>query len=269
MLKITKYGPITRFDLARTLLGKGRYWTTAYLVDSVMIDTGCAHTSSELLRALSGCLVTRIVNSHTHEDHIGANAALQDRYPSLEILAHPAAMDILENPRQYQPLHPYRRIIWGYPKACRAKPISDGNYIDSERYRFQVIFTPGHSVDHLCLYEPDNQWLFTGDLFVGGKDRALRQGCEIWEVIASLKKIAPLPINSLFPGSARVRTEAKGELNAKIAYLEELGGKVVEFHQRGMSINEIVRLTCGGPMLIEAITLGHFSRRHLVQSFLN
>jgi glyoxylase-like metal-dependent hydrolase (beta-lactamase superfamily II) len=269
MIKITKYGPIMRFDLARTLLGKGRYWTTAYLVDSVMIDTGCAHTSSELLEALSGSHLTRIVNTHTHEDHIGANAALQDHYSSLEILAHPKAMDTLENPRHCQPLHLYRRIIWGYPKACRAMPISDGDYIESERFRFQVIFTPGHSSDHLCLYEPDNQWLFTGDLFVGGKDRALRQGCEIWEVIASLKKIASLPIRSLFPGSARVRTVARDELKSKIAYLEELGGKVVELHQRGMSIDEIVRLTCGGPMLIEAITLGHFSRRHLVQSYLS
>jgi glyoxylase-like metal-dependent hydrolase (beta-lactamase superfamily II) len=269
MIKITKFGPVTRFDLARTLFGSGRYWTTAYLVDSIMIDTGCAHGSSELQQALTESHLTKIINTHTHEDHIGANAALQGNYPSLEIFAHPLALEILSDPPRYQPLHPYRRIVWGYPKACRAIPLANGEWIESERFRFQVIFTPGHSPDHLCLYEPENSWLFTGDLFVGGRDRALRQGCEIWEVIASLKKIASLPISSLFPGSARVRSKPAEELKLKISYLEELGGKVIELHQRGMNIDEIARETCGGPMLIEAITLGHFSRRHLIRSYLS
>lgn len=31
MLKTTSYGSVIRFDLARTLLGRGRYWTSAYL----------------------------------------------------------------------------------------------------------------------------------------------------------------------------------------------------------------------------------------------
>ena len=37
MLKITSYGPVIRFDLARTIFGRGRYWTTAYWVDFVWI----------------------------------------------------------------------------------------------------------------------------------------------------------------------------------------------------------------------------------------
>ena len=45
----------------------------------------------------------------------------------------------------------------------------------------KVIHTPGHCSNHLCLYEPNKGWLFTGDLFVGGKDRALRAGNDIFK----------------------------------------------------------------------------------------
>ena len=48
MIRKTTFGDITRFDLSRTIAGRGRYWTTAYLVDKMMIDTGCAHTAGEL-----------------------------------------------------------------------------------------------------------------------------------------------------------------------------------------------------------------------------
>lgn len=269
MLKITEYGPVIRFDLARTLAGRGRYYTNAYLLDTIMIDTGCAHTSPELQAALSGKPLTQIVNTHTHEDHIGANAALQNKYRDLEIRAHPEALKILEDPARMQPLHLYRQLFWGWPQPSQGKSLAEGAWVESERFRLQVIFTPGHSHDHICVYEPEYGWMFSGDLFVGGKDRALRQGCDIWGVIASLKKIASLPTGYLFPGSARVRQNPAQDLASKIAYLEELGDKVIDLHQRGYSIREITRRICGGPMFVEVISLGHFSRRHLVCSFLN
>jgi glyoxylase-like metal-dependent hydrolase (beta-lactamase superfamily II) len=268
MLKITPYGPITRFDLARTIAGRGRYWTTAYLVDGLMIDTGCAHTAAELLRALADASITHIANTHTHEDHIGANGPLQRQHAGLEILAHPLALPVLSDPRRLQPLQLYRKIFWGWPEPSQGSPLSDGDAIETGLYRFQVIYTPGHSPDHLCLYEPQHGWLFTGDLFVGGQDRALRAGYNIWQIIASLKKIARLPATTLFPGSARVRDNPAQALGEKIAYLEALGAQVLALSRQGSSVSQIVRQLCGGPMLVELFTLGHFSRRHLVLSYL-
>ncbi len=268
MLKTTHYGNVTRFDLARTLLGRGRYWTTAYLVDGLLIDSGCAFTAQELLRALQDTPLTCLVNTHSHEDHIGANGPLQRQRDGVEVLAHPLALPVLADPRRAQPLHPYRRLMWGWPEPSQGKPLTDGEVIETAHYRLQVLYTPGHSPDHICLYEPDQGWLFTGDLFVGGRDRALRAGYDIWGIIASLKRIASLPASMLFPGSARVRDNPARELAAKIAYLEELGERVLELHQQGLSVKEIVRALCGGPMLIEFITLGHFSRRRLILSYL-
>jgi len=268
VLRTTRLDSVTRFDLARTLLGRGRYWTTCYLVDSTMVDTGCAHAAAELLEQIAGTRVTRIVNTHTHEDHIGVNGALQQAYPGLEVVAHPEALPVLADPRGEQPLHPYRRVMWGWPSPCRARALTDGEVLETERHRFRVIFTPGHSWDHLCLYEPDCGWLLTGDLYVGGRDRALREGADVWRIITSLRRMKELGAEILLPGSARVRHDPEVALQDKIDHLEELGGKVLDLHGRGWPIRRITRRVCGAPMKIEAITLGHFSRRHLVRSYL-
>jgi glyoxylase-like metal-dependent hydrolase (beta-lactamase superfamily II) len=268
VLKITSYGDVTRFDLARTLAGRGRYWTSAYLVDGLLIDTGCAHSTPELVKAVAGTSLVRIVNTHSHEDHIGANGLLQRQRDGLEILAHPLALPVLADPRRTQPLHPYRRVMWGWPEPSQGQPISDGEVIETAQHHFQVLHTPGHSPDHLCLYEPDRGWLFTGDLFVGGWDRALRADYDIWQIISSLKRVATLPATRLFPGSARVRDNPSEALAAKINYLSQLGEGVLALHHQGWGVPEITRSLCGGPMLLEFITLGHFARRRLVLSYL-
>jgi glyoxylase-like metal-dependent hydrolase (beta-lactamase superfamily II) len=268
MINITQHAEVTRFDLARTMLGRGRYWTSAYLVDGMLVDTGCAHTAPELLKILHGVFLFKAINTHTHEDHIGGNEPLQRQYEGLEIFAHPLALPILADPRGMQPLQLYRQLFWGWPEPSQAQPLENGEVIETERYRFRVIYTPGHSPDHLCLYEVHQGWIFSGDLFVGGKDRAIRADCDVWQIIASLKRIAELPANWLFPGSARVRQHPTQELMQKIAYLEELGGQVLDLHQRGWEVSDIVRTLFKGPMFIEWVTLGEFSRRRLVLSYL-
>ena len=140
--------------------------------------------------------------------------------------------------------------------------------IETECHQFRVIYTPGHSEDHLCLYEPQEGWLFTGDLFVGGRDRALRKDYDIWQIIASLKSIKGLHLRTLFPGCARVREEPKQSIEDKIAYLEDLGDHVLELHKKGWKVSAIVKELLGGPMWVEIVTLGHFSRRELVLSYL-
>lgn len=267
MLKTTTFNAVTRFDLARTILGRGLYWTTAYLVDGLLIDSGCARTAQELVEALKNTPLTRIVNTHRHEDHIGGNGLLQRRREGLEILAHPLALPVLVDPRR-QKQQPYRHLFWGVPEPSEGKAIADGDCIETEHYRFQVLYTPGHSPDHICLHEPEQGWLFTGDLFVGGQERALGAGYDILGIIASLKRIAELPAFMLFPGSARVRENSQGALELKIAYLEEIGEKILGLHESGRSVNEITRTLFGKPMWIEAATLGHFSRRRLVLSYL-
>ena len=103
---------------------------------------------------------------------------------------------------------------------------------------------------------------------MGGKDRALGASYNIWQIIASLKKVANLPLKVLYPGSARVRKQPIEELNAKIEYLEELGGRILDLHSQGWEEKAIIREVCGGLMFIEVFAGGHFSRKNLVRSYI-
>ena len=268
MLKIAQFDAVTRIDSARTIAGRGYYWSTAYLVDGLLIDTGCAYSAGQMLQALDGFHLNTVFNTHSHEDHIGANGALQRQRDNLPIYVHPLAIPVLSEPRKNQPLELYRRVLWGWPQPSSGSPVADNQLIETENFKFRVIYTPGHSPDHCCLYEQDRGWLFSGDLFVGGKDRALAAGYDIWRIIAALKMIQKLPLSWLFPGCARVRENPAQELADKIAYLEETGANVLKLHGQGFSVKEISSRLFGGPMLIEWITAGNFSRRRLVEAYL-
>lgn len=270
MLTIRRYDDVIRFDFARSLPAKWRYWTTAYFLEGLMIDSGCAHTASELLEALKrhSLNLHTIVNTHRHEDHIGANGLLQKHFPALRILANPLALPVLADPRRHQPLQLYRQIFWGWPAPSWGMPVREGEIIEAGKYRLQVLETPGHTPDHICLYEPERGWLFSGDLFAGGRDRALIAGANIWQIIASLKRIVALPLRRLYPGSAQVRENPIPELQAKIAYLEELGEEVLALHRRGWSVKAIANSLLGKASYIEFVTGGHFSRYHLVLSYI-
>jgi len=268
MIKISHYGAVTRFDLARTIAGRGRYWTAAYLIDDLLIDSGCAYTASEFTRQLEDRSIARIVNTHSHEDHIGANASLQRQRSGIQILAHELALPVLADPREKQPIRLYQRVFWGWPEPSAANPVMEGDVIETEHHNFQVLHTPGHSPDHICLYESTQGWIFSGDMFVGGQERALRADYDIWGIIASLKKVTQLRIDILFPGCARVREDPSHELADKIAYLETTGEKVIALRGKGTSVSTIARELFGKPIWVEYLTFGHFSRRRLVESYL-
>lgn len=254
---------VVKLRLARVLLGRPLYFTAAYWVDGLLIDTGCAHTARVLLSALKGWRIDQIVNTHSHEDHIGANAQVQELY-RCPILAHPDALPILHNPR-LQPLQPYRRLFWGWPRPSQGSPIED--LVQTDRFRFQVLHTPGHSPDHICLFEPEQGWLFSGDTYIGGQDRALRKGYDIHGIIASLKKLADLPVTSVFSGSGTVRSNGVQPLEEKIAYLENLGDQIRSLWQQGLSPRRIRRRVLGRELPITYVTLGHFSGLRLIRSY--
>ena len=264
MIRVEQVGLIKKFLLGRALLGRGLYFTSAFWVDGLLVDTGCAHTVSELVEALRDVPVMRIVNTHSHEDHVAANAALQEKYGA-DVLAHPLALPVLASPEK-QRLRPYQLVMWGRPAPSIGTAI--GDVVETEHYRFEVIHTPGHSRDHVCLYERNRGWLFTGDLYVGGKDRALRADYNVWEIMESLKQIAALDSEVLFPGSGTIREKPRTELLNKIAYLEDMGGRVLGLHQKGWSRRRIRRTLFGRELQIAYITLGHFSGRNLVRSYI-
>jgi len=264
MIEIERTEEVVRIKMANRLLGRPLYYTAAYWVDGLLIDTGCPRTSRELLSLIEGLGLEKIVNTHSHEDHIGGNAILQERF-GVEILAHPVALPILADPKRLH-LQPYRRLIWGSPAPSQGNPI--GEMVTTGHYSFQVIPTPGHSEDHISLYEPHQGWLFSGDAYTGGLDKTLQAGSDIYAIIASLRRLSALPAKRLFQGSGSVRDDPQEAIKKKAEYLAKLGKKVRQLHSQGLSPKEIKDRLLGGEPPIAYWTMGHFSGLNLVRSYL-
>jgi glyoxylase-like metal-dependent hydrolase (beta-lactamase superfamily II) len=265
MLHIEDHGPVRTFSAARAFFGRSFYHTAAYWLDGLLVDSTCPFTAQELLHACAELSVRQVVNTHCHEDHIGGNSALQ-RARDCAIWAHPLALPILENPR-LQPLQLYRRVFWGWPEPSHGRPV--GEWVETEHHRFQVLHTPGHSPDHVCLYEPQQGWLFSGDAYIGGEDRAARPDYDIYAIIGSLKKLAALNVSQLFPASGTVRDkDPADDILRKIDYLEDLGDKVRQLRGQGLSVQAIGARLLGPEPSIRYLTLGHFRRRQLVEAYL-
>lgn len=263
MLERQDYNGVIRFKVGRNFLGRAYYFTWFYWVDGLVIDTGCHHCLNEIRLATADLPVQQLVNTHSHEDHIGGNALFQRL--GAKVFAHPLALPFLSDPRKLK-LHLYRHVFWGQPLPSQGQPI--GEVIETEHHVFQVIHTPGHSPDHICLYEPKEGWLFTGDAYVGGKDRALRAGFDVYGIIDSLKRLAALPAKRLFPSCGSVVDDPVSVLARKIAYLEEIGHKVRALHAQGKSPLQIRRELFGPEMAIAYITFGDYSGLNLVKSYL-
>lgn len=266
MLIARQHGPVTVFRLARTLLGKGRYYTACAHVDGLLIDSGGAFTASELSAALREMPLHAIAHTHTHEDHVAASAGL-NASRGARVFSPAESLDVVQGQAERGRLMPYQRVLWGWPAACPAAEALPA-VVETPKHRFQVIPTPGHSPDHVCLYEPDQGWLFGGDAYTGGRDRALRRGYDIHGIIASLKVLAGLPAALLFTGSGSVVAEPAKAIAEKIAYLEEKGAYVAELHRRGWPIKIIAKSLFGREPMISYITQGDFSRVNLVLSYI-
>lgn len=266
MLEERRYGPVVAFRAARSLFGRGYYYTAAYYLDGLLVDSGCAHSAAELLSSLSpGRPVSQVVNTHSHEDHIGANGLLQSRL-GCRVAAHSLALPILENPR-LQHLQLYRQFIWGWPAPSHGQAI--GQWVESEHYRFRVIPTPGHCPDHIALYEPEQGWLFSGDAYIGGRDRAARPDYDIYATIRSLRTLAALEIGTLWSGSGSVRENRPADdVSRKADQLEELGEHILALHARGYGSAAIRDRLLGREGTLYYTTLGHFSGVNLVELYL-
>lgn len=262
MIVATKYGEVTQIKMSRyPNLPSGTH-VSAYLVDGLLIDTGPAYTAQELVDYLHDKKVDLVVNTHHHEDHIAANALLQEKY-GVDILAHALAVDRINQPAV---LYPYQEEVWGYPIPSQVKAI--GSSVATEQYRFEVVHTPGHDRDHICFFEQKQGWLIAGDLYVSNHPSAIRPQDRIWPIIADMKKIRALQPRMLFTSIGKVIDQPIASLEQVIDRLEELGEKIAALSAQGLSPEHIVRSIFGEETPLADFTQQQFSWLNLVKSFL-
>jgi hydroxyacylglutathione hydrolase len=79
--------------------------------------------------------------------------------------------------------------------------LADRQQLDAGDVILDVVHTPGHSPDHVCLWHADTRTLFGGDLLVEGGTVVIpgRRGGNLVAYLASLARIEALRPRVVFP----------------------------------------------------------------------
>ena len=257
------YGEVRYFRMARAIFGKASYWTGVYFVDGLLVDSGPPNLAREVGRLCRELGARQCVTTHHHEDHCGNHGLLREQLRILP-LAHALGVARIAAP-EIRP-QAYRRMTWGVPRPAEAAVL--GEWLETPRFRFQVIHTPGHAEDHIALYEPGRQWLFSGDLYLAPKLRYLRADEDIYALLDSLRRVIALEPAGLFCQHRGRVDNATAMLRRKLDFLVELGERIHGLHAKGFHETEITRALPGSDLLWRLWTGGHFSKRNFVRAFL-
>ena len=264
MIEVDRFGDVTRVKMGREYQGRVLYWTAAYLIDGLLIDTGCPHTAEELTGFLEGQHLDLAVNTHHHEDHVGANHQLRQRFKIPIMASRESAPLIAQSPR----LLPYQELVWGYPVPTVVDILP--GHLDTKNYRFDVIETPGHCTGHVAFVEMTRGWCFTGDLFISREPKALRPEESIYEIARSMKKLVDLQTENLvlFTGLGNVVEDGRAALQSCIGYIHGLSQGVRALDRQGLSTSAMVNELFGRESVLAGLTDGHISSENVVRALL-
>lgn len=267
MIQVEQHGAITSVRMARSFLGKPLYWTTAYWVDGLLIDSGPRCAAPELLRILKQVPVEQIVLTHGHEDNIGGLAALAACYPGIPIYASPRTISLIQDPTSLK-LRFYQRFTWGVPEAVQNITSLDaiGNELRTAHHSFRTLDTPGHSRDHVSVFEPQYHWLFCGDAFIGGREQSCTEEFDLLTSIGTLHTLLSLRPDRLFPASGNVRRSAQAEISEKIEYFRWLIAEVARLEATGQTVEQSVTALFKEEPSITFWTNGHHSAANLIKA---
>ncbi|VFQ46525.1 MBL fold metallo-hydrolase [Desulfoluna butyratoxydans] len=234
-----------------------------FCLGETVIDTGPPNDQKAVARFFKGRPVRQILLTHHHEDHSG-NAAFLSRMTGAPVYAHPAGFDLL---REGFSIRMYQKVFWGSTPRVSPEPLAKAVATDGG-HTLVPIHTPGHSPDHVCFWEPDRKWLFTGDLFLAPRVRMFRADEDLTGHLKSLKAVLDYDVETLFCAHKGVVADGHRMLEKKLTYYLELIHKVRGLHDEGHSPTEITRTLFGKKGLVGYISCNHMSSENLVRQCL-
>lgn len=229
---------IDKIDEYTFAISEYRHWeeTHCYLLigteKALIIDTGLGICDiSKEVSKLTEKHVSAAA-THIHWDHIGGHRY----YP--DFFAHEAELDWLSGkfPLSAELIKkliakdcnlPYGFDIDSY-EIFQGEPselLCDGDVIDLGDRKITVLHTPGHSPGHLCFFEEEKGYLFSGDLIYKSTLFADYPSTNPKAYLESLEKIALLPVKRIFPGhhSLDINTSIVKEMLCEFRNLEKNG----------------------------------------------
>jgi glyoxylase-like metal-dependent hydrolase (beta-lactamase superfamily II) len=121
----------------------------------------------------------------------------------------------------------------------QTKTMDDGDVMTIGAYHFKCIATPGHTIGHTCLYEPDKKILLAGDHIL----MDISPNILCWSdgenplayFLASLDKVQKLHVDLVLPGHRRL--------------MDTPGDRIAELKKHHADrLDEVLALLIGSPM---------------------
>lgn len=203
---------IDHIDNDTHIISEYRHWeeTHAYLLNgterSLLIDTGLGicNIYDEVIK-LTDKPVTAVA-THIHWDHIGGHKFFPDFYAHEDELnwlngEFPLTLEQIKGmvvdrcdlPEGYN-VNNYE-FFQGTPTGV----LKDNDIIDIGGRSIQVLHTPGHSPGHICFFEKERGYLFTGDLVYKDTLFAYYPSTDPKAYLKSIERVASLPVKKVFP----------------------------------------------------------------------
>ena len=163
--------------------------------ECLIIDPGC-YTKDEKKMLKEFVLdnrlkPTKLINTHCHIDHILGNKFVSNEW-DLELHIHKEDLPLLENSARISKMY----NLENYEESPSAeKFLSEGDIVNFGNSSFEILFTPGHSPGHICLYNESEKLLIAGDvIFKKSIGRTDLPGGDYNTLIESIvTRIIPLP----------------------------------------------------------------------------
>ena len=197
------------------------------VVDTGMNQPECREALEKGLAALAVDRTrTDFFITHFHADHLGLTSAFATdtsrvyfnepearwtrRFKAADFIAgmlRRARTCGFPDDRLAHSLQSHPGIKYGPLQYPEFTVLRDGDVLTVGDYRFRCIETPGHSPGHLCLYEPDQRLLFSGDHVLGDITPNISGMLDDTDMLAlymaSLDKIYDLDVTMTLPGHRR------------------------------------------------------------------
>ncbi|HRY60384.1 MAG TPA: MBL fold metallo-hydrolase [Patescibacteria group bacterium] len=164
--------------------------TNCYIIseesECFVIDPG--DDVEKIVKEIGILKIKYIILTHLHFDHIIAVSKLKS-ISGAKVLCHKEDLEILdENLLQKNDIDKF---------------INEGSILEIENCKLKIIFTPGHTPGSICLYNPEQKVLFSGDsIFAGSIGVTHFKGGDFAKIKISIKeKLLTLPDDThVYPG---------------------------------------------------------------------
>jgi len=176
---------------------------------ALLFDTGLGIGDIKRVAMSLTSLPIVVLNSHTHNDHVGDNWQFSDVFGMDTDFTRKNAKGSREDAQaELAAGQMCGRLPAGFDsKSYSTRPfqitrwLHDGDTIDLGGRALEVLSTPGHTPDAVCLLDRKNGLLWTGDSFYAGPIFLYRPETDLDAYVHSIERIAALApqLHTLLP----------------------------------------------------------------------